>query len=68
MVVVAWRRAAARSCSDVGCGHAQQLWRVQFAGAVLGALRGAELRHQPRQRPRGALASAAARCFEAAFL
>ena len=55
MMVVAWRRAAARFCSDVGCGHMQQLWSVQFAGVVFGALRGAELRPQPRQRPRGHL-------------
>ena len=65
MVVVAWLRAAARSRLTCGCGDEQQLWRVQFAGAVLGALRGAKLRPQPRQRPRGALASAAAWCFGA---
>ena len=29
--------------SGVGCGHAQQLWSVQFAGAVFEALRGSEL-------------------------
>ena len=53
MVVVAWWRAAARSCTNVGCGHAQQLLRVQLAVVVFGGLRGAELRPQQRQRPRG---------------
>ena len=53
MVVVAWLRAAERLRLTCGYGHAQQLRRVQIAGAVLGALRGAKLRPQPRQRPRG---------------